>query len=513
MQAKELRRRIAAEPAGVGPDSVSTLAAALADPKHYRESNARFLYLEISRALAELAVLTPAPDIRRDCLDVLKDTVSGGNDKSILAAGEALGSLPPGLPLRDVPGPARGGPPHATLERIIEDAGVSPVAPPAFQGRTLVFPIREGGALSIKPARRGPGPARRLHREAAWMDELAREGCPPEFHLPRPVLFRGRYVFRLVRGGARKPPRDLPRDSLAIAFIAPPGYYEYPNDHRPGHRPAPERFLSMMAMNAMLLGHLAGRGIMHTAAAPLFHNRIQGARRPDRGAYEWRRMGRLDRWLESGRYPNFGASGLRDFEHLEPLKFDRAQHPRAGEVLASPELGHIIGDHALALLLVAGGYFRAARPDLEGLDENSEPVDARSLFDKDLLVRTIEAVFHAYVRGFSGLPPHGPCPLDSDNLADRMIEEMGVDNYMEEVIRARDQNDMSRERFRNLLVRGGYSPSEADKLRPGEADATILTGPHLGGFNSQTSLPELSLFSAALAGLAVASRFENRPAC
>jgi hypothetical protein len=72
---------------------------------------------------------------------------------------------------------------------------------------------------------------------------------------------------------------------------------------------------------------------------------------------------------------------------------------------------------------------------------------------------------------------------------------------------------MSRERFRNLLVRGGYSPSEADKLRPGEADATILTGPHLGGFNSQTSLPELSLFSAALAGLAVASRFENRPAC
>lgn len=512
MAAKDLRRKVTVEPGSVGEASVRELAEALADKTHYEQSNARFLYLEVSRALAELALLTPAPDIRRECLDALKNAACHGNDKALLAAGEALGSLPLDLPRQDVPGPARGGLPHTGLNEIAELAGVTLLAPPVFLGRTLVAPVEGGGSLSVKLARRGPGPARSLHREAAWMERLADDGCPEGLLLPKPVCFKGRYVFRLLRGTNPGAPKGLPKDALAVAFVAPPGYYEYPNDTRAEKLPSPEAFLEIMARSARLLGLLAGRGIMHTAAVPLFHNRIQGARRPDLGIYEWRRMGRLDRWLESSHFPNFGVSGLRDFEHLEPLKKGRADRPRSGRILSSPELAYRIGDHALALLLVAGGYFRARDPKLVGLDEQGRPVDARELFDKELLKNVIEAIFHAYLQGFTGLAPRGPCPVDSAILAERMTEEMGVDKNMEEVIRARDQNEMTGEQFRNLLVSGGFTPGQANRIRRGEADITIRTGPHLGEFNRQTSLPELSLFSATVAGLAVASRFEGSPA-
>ena len=75
-----------------------------------------------------------------------------------------------------------------------------------------------------------------------------------------------------------------------------------------------------MGRAALLLGWLAGRGIVHEAAIPLFHNRVQRDRREDGGVYDWRLPGRLDRWLASALHPNFGLSGLRDFEHLASLE-------------------------------------------------------------------------------------------------------------------------------------------------------------------------------------------------
>jgi hypothetical protein len=298
-----------------------------------------------------------------------------------------------------------------------------------------------------------------------------------------------------------------------MAFTAPPGYYHYPNDVRPGRLPKPAAFVEMMELNAGLLGALAARGMIHTATVPLFHNRIQGGRRPDQGIYEWRRLGRLDRWLESSLYPNFGASGLRDFEHFEAVDLGptsgNGNGYGKGHVLGPPDTAYKIGDHALGLLLVAGSHFRAKNPGLRGLDEHNEPVDARRLFDHGLLTKAIRTVFTAYVRGFTGLE-NGGCPLNACALAGRMVEELGVDRHMEEVIRARDQAAMPRERFRNLLVAGGFSPVQADGIRHGRADVTIVTGPHLGGFNSQTSLPELSLFAAAVAGLSVSRRYRNQ---
>ena len=96
----------------------------------------------------------------------------------------------------------------------------------------------------------------------------------------------------------------------AIAFITLPDYFSYPNDARPEKRWVEETFTRVMLANARLLGYLASRGMVHTAAIPLFHNRIQRSRRSDRGLYEWPRGGRLDRWLSSCRYPNFGLTGI-----------------------------------------------------------------------------------------------------------------------------------------------------------------------------------------------------------
>lgn len=507
MAAKNMRHQVVSEPTTVAWDQAEALARGLADRTHYAQSNARFLYLEMARALAEMAVLAPDPELRAHCLDILEHTLAQGNDKAILAVGEAMGSLPLNISAVDVPAEARGSTPMKTWDEVVSAAKATPVTGPAFLGRSLVAPLEGGGYLAVKLARPGPGSARSLHREAAWMDRLALEDLPAGFLLPRPVRFCGRTVFKMPRLPNPGAPKGLKRGSLAMAFIAPPGYYDYPNDTRPGRLPGSEAFLAMMARNARFLGFLAARGMMHTAAVPLFHNRIQGGRRPDQGLYQWRRMGRLDRWLESSLYPNFGASGLRDFEHLEPPQCGAPLRAGAGRVLDPPDPAHCMGDHALGLLLVAGSYFRAKEPGLRGLDGNGRPVDARRLFDLKLLVKAIKAVFLSYVEGFTGHAINGACPVDAEALARRMTDEMGVDRHMEEVIRARDQNDMTRERFRNLLVAGGYKPSEADRVRRGDADVTILTGPHLGEFNRQTTLPELSLFAAKVAGLSVARRF------
>lgn len=509
MAAKNLRHQVVSEPASLDWGQAGNLADGLADRAHYAQSNARFLYLEMARALAEMAVLAPGKKLRAHCLDILERTVTRGNDKAVLAAGEAMGSLPLNIPAADVPAQPRGAAPMKTWDEVAAAAVATPLTAPSFLGRSLVAPIQEGGFLAVKLARPGPGSAKCLHRESAWMDRLAREQLPSGFLLPRPVRPGGRTVFKMPQLPVPGAPKGLKRGSLAMAFIAPPGYYDYPNDIRPGRLPGPEAFLRMMAQNALFLGFLAARGVMHTAAVPLFHNRVQGGRRPDQGLYQWRRMGRLDRWLESSLYPNFGASGLRDFEHLEPPRCGAAPRAGAGRILDPPDPAHCMGDHALGLLLVAGSYFRAKEPGLRGLDRNGRPVDARRLFDPELLAKAIEAVFLGYVRGFTGQDMNGACPVDARALARRMIEEMGVDRHMEEVIRARDQNDMTRERFRNLLVAGGYKPTEADRVRRGDSDVTILTGPHLGEFNRQTTLPELSLFAAQTAGMAVARRFRS----
>jgi hypothetical protein len=358
-----------------------------------------------------------------------------------------------------------------------------------------------GRLLVVKMARADQDPIE-LAMEAAWMEALAgrdwRFGC--RFEIPEPLRFEGRHLLR--PNGLPKPAPDrgaLHPEGWAIAYLAPADYFVYPNDALSGRLPEPDEFVEIMGRAALLFGVLAAAGIVHEAPIPLFHNRVQRHRRRDAGRYEWFRGGRLDRWLASCAYPNWGSTGLRDFEHLvafngPPLHFYRH-----------------LGNHFLSLLLVAGSYFRARDSRRVGHLPDGRPVDARDLFDIDLLIRVIEAICRGYYRGFVGRPLQGAAPLDASALAGRMIEEMGVDRHMGEVLRAADQKAMTPVEFEAFLHRRGFAPSRTESLRQGEGDLAVSTGPHLGGFNQPISLPEMITAVETMAAVCIAGRYRRYP--
>ena len=244
-----------------------------------------------------------------------------------------------------------------------------------------------------------------------------------------------------------------------------------------------------------MLGRLTSAGIIHTAPIPLFHNRVQSNRRPDSGLYEWHKGGRLDRWLHSCQYPNFGLSGIRDFEHLESYK-------KSGW-----ELYKKIGSHILSLILVSGSYFRNMDPDRFGRDEQADPVDAKDLFDQDLLTELIQGIYASYFEGFTGVGFHYDMPEDFRDLISRMIREMGVDTHMEEMVRVADQKPMSDRGFEEFLKANQLSKKHIFPLQKGQEDLAIMTGPHLGEFGREISLPELIEFLEVSAAMCVMGKY------
>ena len=88
-----------------------------------------------------------------------------------------------------------------------------------------------------------------------------------------------------------------------------------------------------------------------------------------------------------------------------------------------------------------------------------------------------------------------------------MIEEMGVDRHMQELLRAVDQDAMTDDAFRLFMRERGYKDLEIRHLQKGQQDLRIQSGPHLGGFNEQISLPELIEAVATISALCIAGRF------
>ena len=112
----------------------------------------------------------------------------------------------------------------------------------------------------------------------------------------------------------------------------------------------------------------------------------------------------------------------------------------------------------------------------------------------------------AYRTGFVGRAPAEP-PFCARSLARRMIEEMGVDRYMTEILRVADQEGMSDAAFHAFCQARGMAPQAAQALTRGQADVTLTTGPHLGAFNDRTSLPELAECTAATAAACLVGRY------
>jgi hypothetical protein len=314
-------------------------------------------------------------------------------------------------------------------------------------GRTLIHSHDEG-VIAIKLGL-GPEDGRRLLVEAAMQSRLGRvkEDLGLGSSIPSPIAPDGEYLFRLRLSSLPRRVREdlnLFSDPWAICYSPPSGYFTYLND--PG--------LSSVSVSEGLirsahdLAVLARTGLVHDALIPLFHNREQVVRREDRGVYRWWSMipGRLDRWLESCRYPNLRLSGIADFEHF--CQFAEIS-PR--------ELQHLIGDQLLSISLVLASHFRSSGG-----------------FRDDLVAEVLRSVFEAYCLAFisrrsssssvlQSKPPLGEF-IDWDILASRMREEMGGNRYM------------------RGLVRGGG---------PDGSDLEVENGPHLGIFGGYFPLPEL----------------------
>jgi hypothetical protein len=410
-----------------------------------------------------------------------------------MAASEALGTLPlelqpPSAPQADQASPL----PSTTWEELLRSIRFTPGGSPSWSGRSLI--AENGGRLLVLKCARLGEDAQGLLREALWMQRLGTFSFPAEFEIPVPIRSRDSLLFNVAGPLPSPRPEGLDPCGLAMAYTVSRDYFAYPNDDRPGRLLTADEFLEVLRRNALLMGRLSAMGLVHTAPVPLFHNRTQQGRRDDNGVYLWQRMGRLDRWLDSCRYPNFGRSGLRDFEHFEPVR---------GSGL---ELFRALGQQVLSLFLVTGSYFRCKRPELRGVHGDGTPVDARSLFDPELLQEAVRQIVLGLHEGFVGEPLDMPLPSLS-RVVERMIEEMGVDRHMSETLRVRDQQLMSRAAFEEALLKGGTSAEEARTMAQGKKDIALKTGPHLGEFNGPISIPELIEFTASICGCLVASRF------
>lgn len=513
----------------VTPETISALEWVLEDPTHSSERQCLFLYREAANALCHIILHTIEPFVKQ-AISGLKDVLRTTVGYPQRAATEALGSLPVSIhgpeireeKIEDIPfvqwsdllrekdiggvRPDKESGPTCQARRaggVYPKQGLTPAQPspdpcPVFIGRSLVFAVdRENRLLVVKLARPEDAPDS-IYREAVWMEYLRSRGYsfPLRFDIPLALKIAGSHVFSLedvpvtVPKGANLHPKRY-----AIAFIADKDYFTYPNDHRTGTGLAVEEFEEVMFRDAWLLGSLTSSGIVHSAPIELFHNRVQRHRRQDNGLYEWPRAGRLDRWLISCRYPNFGLTGVRDFEHLISLNGH------------SEGLYHYIGIHILSLLLVAGSYFRNKDKGKVGFDEHGGPVDARDLFDRKFLREVVEGIFLSYYNGFVGMEFTGEVPFSLDSLISRMIEEMGIDRYMEEILRVEDQNEMTDEEFRDFLKEKGYSDRELECFEKGIEDIVVYTGPHLGGFNERISLPELIESVGSMSAACIVGRY------
>jgi len=493
----DLRRLAEEQPDRITADIIRTIGGLLTDGQYSDERRGLFLYREASETLAMCLQRCPDDGFTRLALDHLLLSLKSTSGFAHRATAEAMGRLPvktkpPGsIPKFDCR------PLKLSWRRVRQHFSIRPWDMPRAFGRSLVVPLPEARLLVLKFARKGESPSRLL-REIHWMHLL--RGIETErkdqFDVPEPIVMDGHSLFRMIEVPIRLD-GDVHPGRYAVGFLSSPDYFCYPNTLRLSEAGL---FQEIISRNARLLADLTGAGIVHTAPIPLFHNRVQTHRRRDEGIYEWFRGGRLDRWLASCAYPNLGASGIRDFEHFV--------HYKGGPL----GLYRYIGSHILSLLLVAGSFFRHQDGDRVGLDDHGNPVDARDLFDRDLLKLTIKHIITGYYEGFVGRPMTLELPLDMDSLADRMIDEMGVDRHMEEILRVADQMHMSDADFDTFLEVRGFTRDHRRELVRGEQDITLLTGPHLGNFNDTISLPELTLATETISALCMAGRCwtENR---
>lgn len=493
MDIRNLRGLLQKTPDSADHEVLNAVWDILMEQRYSEQRMSQLLYRECSKALAAVGYGSSDQTTSRMALRLQVQAASTCKKYASIEASGGLGVLPFEVTLPEPPDTFSEFAPTLKWEHLLKKAGV--LEAPVFSGRSAVMKSEgEDQIFAVKILRKGEEPSG-LHLEGRWMERLQNDAkhCKVRFDCPKPFTIASHVVFK-IDGLPENAPDNLHEEAYAMAYHAHSDYFIYPNDDRAEKRSCAEEMLEIMERNSYILGWLAGRGIVHDAPIPLFHNRVQATRRTDEGVYEWRRFGRLDRWLDSCRYPNFGLSGLRDFEHLQVIKPGRDSFYWA------------IGSHFMSILLVLGSWFRAQEPELCGLDQNEKPIDARHLFDSEFFEKAIMHCFSHYYQGFTGREYQGEIDLHIPKLVQSMINEMGVDNHMFEFMRVVDQEILEDDEFRKYLLKCGMEPEKAHTIEKNKEDIPLTTGPHLGGFNSAISLPEIIEWSAMAAGCCIAAK-------
>jgi hypothetical protein len=487
-----------ARPEKIGPKTISGLESVFYNPKVSTQTQSYFLFKEAAGALCCLLARLPHNACARKAHDAVMGLLNRTRGHAQRAAAEALGGLPFSIsgPIPKKEGETRS--PIMGWRAFLAETRMSCEGTPRFMGRSLVVKTTINDRLLVVKLAGEKDNPESLLQEATWLYHLGHNGYvfPMRFHIPQIITVAGSLSFRL-KGMPIPDPRGIRRHSkgFAIAFLAHPDYFRYPNEVDLRKQLNDEEFRETICRNAFLFGKLTGQGIIHTAPIPLFHNRVQGPRRDDQGRYLWQRAGRLDRWLWSCRYPNFGLSGIRDFEHLESFRGPARK-------IYSP-----MGTQLLSLFLVTGSFFRMKNSRKVGLEPDGRPVDTRRLFHKSLLTEIIQGIFRHYYNGFVGKPFKGAVPVNFSALAERMVDEMGVDRYMVEILRVTDQQEMTDAAFIDFLLERSVSMERVRQMKRGAADVTLYTGPHLGEFNRQISIPKLIESVGTMAALCIYGRY------
>ena len=495
LAAGALEEACEAAPEALTPKGVDLILGSLNDRSFESRKTALFFYRRLADILTTTSrSLGPEHPITHQAMDGIIQAIGSSTGYRHLAMCAAAGNLvSKETAFQSLPDETTPPAPMALQELIkLAEFPKEAIHTHEINGRSLSF-CHGTQRLVIKCARVSEDPVG-LASEWQWMKRLQAQ-APHIGHVPIPLAHPLIHIEELSHGEYGMP------TPVATAYLTHGGYYAYPNEPK-SPMGTPDAILAI-GKAASGFAHLASLGLMHTAAVPLFHNRVQAARRDDDGIYLWQKGGRLDRWLESCRYPNFSSSGLRDFEHMK----------RTPEMI-SGEFYRLMGDQVLSLLLAAGSHFRslggtAAFPPFSRGDET----DFRALFSQDQFREMLCTIVSGYHEGFSGLP----CPELFQGLIDEMVplltEKMGRDTDMEEILRARDQVPMSHKDFSTFLASRRLSPEEIAAHTKDEKDIALYTGPHLGRFNRKISCPELLEFTATVASITIINGFRmgSRP--
>ncbi len=512
---RNLNSLINENPDDITISTILLLEKCLGDDAHISQSKSFFLFREIATLLIQIILNSEVSEFRDKSIDILKKGLFQSNGDRLRAISEAVGILPVLNKCFEINENQLINTPEISFNDLPLLLKVSSFQNIYWKGRSLICHIDEKRLLVIKFLKEDDL-LENINKEPFFMKFLSENiGFDKKFEIPEPLKFSDSYIFSIKNLPLEKPQKYIFHpEKCAIAFLVSTDYFVYPNEKHKSLLIDDEIFSEVMRRNSYLFGQLAGKGILHTAPIPLFHNRVQAGRRDDHGLYLWNKGGRLDSWLSSCEFPNFGLSGLRDFEHFQIIN----KNNRDSRDNRNSKLIHFnVGSHILSMILVIGSYFRTMKESSSELGHKQKNLngvnDSRSLFDKTFFKNSLSGIVENYYKGFTGNYPEKKFIEISDEFIERLVFEMGVDNHMEEILRVADQNEMDKKTFQNFLLDRGFSVKESAGFKKGEKDITIFNGPHLGGFNQKISLPELVEFLFVFSGVVMIDGFEKNYGC